>query len=313
MIRSSSRPAGTHVLTAVAATALLWAGACNSSPSRPNPPVASLAEGTLDHIAVIVMENKEYDEVIGNPQAPFFNDLANRYAQADAMYAISHPSLPNYLALISGNTHGIDTDCTDCYLDAPNLVDQLESRGLSWRAYMEGMPEPCATEDAGQYVVKHNPFVYFDSIRNDPERCRNVVPLTELDRDLGSGDPLPPFLWISPGLCADTHDCGIDVGDDFLRRQVPALTAALGPRSAVIVTYDEGTTSAGCCDVAAGGRVATIVVGMGAARGVRSDTPMTLYSILRTVEENFGLPLLGDADCECTTDLAPLLKPRPNR
>lgn len=261
----------------------------------------------LDHIAIIVLENKERSEVIGNTEAmPYLNELAATYAQADAMFGITHPSLPNYLALLSGDTHGIDSNCTDCYLDAPNLVDQLEDEGISWKAYMHGMPEPCYTEDSDEYVVRHNPFVYFKSIREDPERCRKVVPIEELATDLDRAD-LPRFIWVTPDQCSNTHDCDLAWGDAFLAEVVPALLEGMGERSVVIVTFDEGETDEGCCEVAHGGHIATIVAGPAARQGVRSDEPYTLYSVLRTIEDSFGLPLLGKAGCDCTSSMGGLL------
>ena len=92
---------------------------------------------------MIVMENHEYAEVIGSSSAPYENALARRYALATQMYAITHPSLPNYLALTGGSTFGIDDDCTDCAVSATSIVDQLERAGISWTAYMEGLPGPC--------------------------------------------------------------------------------------------------------------------------------------------------------------------------
>ena len=134
----------------------------------------------LHRVVLIVMENKESDEVIGNPEAPFLNGLAQDYARADRMFGVRHPSLPNYMALLSGSTQGIDSNCDidDCSLTGPNLITQLDAGGISWKAYMEGMQQPCMVEDSGEYVVRHNPFVYFSRIRNEPALCSRVEPMT---------------------------------------------------------------------------------------------------------------------------------------
>src|SRR5579884_375824 len=117
------------------------------------------------HIALIVMENKSYGSVIGSPAAPFITGLATRYASASAMYAVSHPSLPNYLALTGGSTFGISSDCTGCSVRATSLVDQLQAAGISWKAYMEGLPHACYTgADTGEYAKRHDPFAYYTDI-----------------------------------------------------------------------------------------------------------------------------------------------------
>jgi phosphatidylinositol-3-phosphatase len=121
-------------------------------------PTAALAGGPPAHIAVIVMENEEYGDVIGSRQTPFINALAGRYALAKAMYATSHPSLPNYLALTGGSTFGITSDCTDCSVNATGLADQLAGAHLSWTAYMEDLPHPCyGGAGAGEYAKRHDP------------------------------------------------------------------------------------------------------------------------------------------------------------
>ncbi|HYN36734.1 MAG TPA: alkaline phosphatase family protein [Actinomycetota bacterium] len=283
--------------------------ACRNSPE----PVGSTATTrpsnrmpALERVAVIVMENKEFGEVIGQEETSYLTGLASDYGVARRMYGISHPSLPNYLALLGGDTFGIEENCTDCSVDAPNLVDQLEDTGISWKAYMEGMTEPCSDSDSGSYVKRHNPFMYFESISSDPNRCGKVVPLDELETDLAGG--LPQFTWITPGLCNGTHDCGVDEGDQFLSQLVPPLLEALGPNGVLFITYDEGSTDEGCCGTAAGGRIPFVVAGGAAQRSVVSDSPHTLYSVLRAIEETFGLEPLGWAKCDCTSSLGEFVK-----
>jgi hypothetical protein len=241
------------------------------------------------------MENKEYGSVIGPGDAPYTNALARRYTLLTNEYAITHPSLPNYLALIAGSTFGVSSDCTDCYQNGLNLVDQLEAKGVSWKAYMQDMPAPCYQGAfGGNYAKKHNPFMYFDDIRGNSERCHKIVPFTELSRDLKDGS-LPRFSFITPNLCNDTHDCPVSVGDRFLRSLLPELMRALRPRGIVILTYDEGDTDAGCCAEARGGHVATIIAGPGATRRERITTQLDHYSLLKLIEDQWGLAHLGRA------------------
>ena len=113
------------------------------------PPVPS-----FDHIFIVIMENHGYDEIIGNAEAPYINQLATRYGVAANYVSVAHPSLPNYLALTGGDTFGVTTDCTDCFQQAPNLaVDRIGPSGRTWRAYMESMPSPGYLGDAYPYMT----------------------------------------------------------------------------------------------------------------------------------------------------------------
>jgi hypothetical protein len=264
--------------------------------------------GVPTHVAVIVMENKEYDEVVGSRSAPFINGLARRYALARGMYAATHPSLPNYLALTGGSTFGIESDCTSCTVNASsNLATQLSAARQSWKAYMEGLPYPCFTgASAGQYAKKHDPFIYYNDVRDDPRLCARIVPLTQLASDERSSR-LPAVIWITPNLCHDMHDCALATGDRFLSSLVPPLLRALGPNGLLFLTWDEGSSDAGCCRLASGGHVATIVAGPGARRGAQLTTPADHYSLLQTIEDILGLRRLRNAACTCTPSLRPLL------
>ncbi len=285
------------ILGALAALLALLSGCGSASPGR------ALTLGTLSalpasrssHVVTIVMENAEYSDVIGSASAPYVNSLARRYGLATQSFAITHPSLPNYLALTSGSTHGITSDCTDCGFSAPNIVDQLETAGISWRAYLEDVPSPCfAGASSGGYAKKHNPFAYYADVAHAPRRCGRLVGFGALAADLRAGR-LPAYAWISPNLCDDGHDCGVAAGDRFLARTVPALLRELGPQGLLVLTWDEGTSDSSCCAHAAGGRVATIVAGPTVRPGARSATPVDHYGVLATVERALGLPPLGTA------------------
>jgi hypothetical protein len=298
-------------LTVVAAAALTACGQARVLPPQTHrSPVVRPAGGGPTHIAVIVMENEEYGDIIGNHETPFINALARKSAQARQMYAITHPSLPNYLALTGGSTFGIDSDCTGCRVKAASLVDQLERARVSWRAYMEDLPHPCFTGGgANGYAKKHDPFLYYTPITARPARCGQVVPLTRLAGDERAGR-LPRFLWITPNLCHDMHDCDPATGDRFLAGLVPGLLARLGRRGLLVLTWDEGSSDDGCCRLARGGHIVSILAGPGARPRARMDTPTDHYSVLQTIEDLLGLPRLRGAACPCTPSLAPLLRQR---
>jgi phospholipase C len=187
-------------------------GSVGTTPTSPPTTTAPAVAGPR-RIIVVVEENHSFDQVIGSPQAPFLNRLAGQGTLLTSFFAITHPSLPNYIAMVSGDTQGITSDCGGCNVDAPNLVDQLEQARISWKAYMEDLPAPCSdAHQAGPYAKKHDPFMYFASIRDDPGRCAKVVPASQLDVDLGAGR-LPRFVFITPNLDHDMHGAG-EGGDD---------------------------------------------------------------------------------------------------
>jgi phosphatidylinositol-3-phosphatase len=284
-----------------AALALMFAAGCaHARPGRPLgvPPVSSLPRSSASHVIVLVMENAEDTDVLANATAPYTNALAHRYGLARQSFAITHPSLPNYLALTSGSTGGVSSDCTNCHVAATNIVDQLEARRISWKAYLEDEPTACFRGGgAGGYAKKHNPFIYYDDIARSPRRCSRLVGFAQLAADLRGGR-LPTYAWISPNLCDDGHDCGVAGADRFLSRTVPVLLHGLGPYGFLVLTWDEGSSDRGCCGgVAHGGHIVTIVMGPDVRRGAREGQPVDHYGTLATIEEALGLPpLAGGAD-----------------
>jgi hypothetical protein len=305
----------TPTATATASPTPAPTRATPATPSKPSTPPGTPRKASLDHIAVIVMENHDYGQVIGSSSASYTNSLAHTYATAANYFAVDHPSLPNYLALAGGSTFGITDDCTDCHVpSAPSLANQLDGAGISWTDYQEGMPSACYTGadyPPGQYAKKHNPFIYFDAVATNPALCSRIVPATSLAGDIAAGH-LPAFTWITPNLCNDTHDCSVQTGDAYLAGLVPGLLQALGPHGALFIVWDEsaGSDNSGCCGgKAAGGHVPAIVAGQGARKGASSSVAYDHYSVLRTIEDNWGLAELGNASCACTQPMTDLLGP----
>jgi len=248
-------------------------------------------------VFLIVMENEESTGIMGNNAAAYINALATGHGLATQYFAVSHPSLPNYLALTAGSTFGIASDCTGCYVNATNIADQVESSGRSWKGYLESMPSSCYVGDAYPYMQKHNPFIYYNDVRTNPARCaEHVVPFTQLSTDLVNGT-VPNLAWITPNMCNDMHDCSIATGDAWLANVVPGILAssAFQNGGVLFITWDEGESSAGCCGNAAGGQVATLVIAPNGVAGFRSTIAETHYSLLRTIEDAWGLSALGQA------------------
>jgi phosphatidylinositol-3-phosphatase len=247
---------------------------------------ARVAVPSFDHAIVIVFENKEANEVIGNADAPTFNALAKRYAFATRYYGVTHPSLPNYLALVSGSTQGFTTDCTSCVVSARNLADTLAAAGKTWKLYAEGLPRPGFTGAfSGRYAKKHVPLLYFRDVVGNRSRRARVVPLTSLRTDLRAGR-LPNFSFVVPNMCNSMHDCSVATGDAWLRARLPPLLAL--PNTAVFVVFDEGSS-----DARGGGHVAALVLGTAVRSGSRFTGVTSHYGLLRTIEQAWGLPLLG--------------------
>ncbi len=257
----------------------------------------------FSHIYVIILENKEYSSIVGSRAAPYLNSLIGRYGLATNFYAETHPSEPNYIALTSGGLQGTSTDGT-YNLDVPNLFDQIEASGRSWRLYAQGYPGNCfkpyaadpVTDGpgaAGDYVRKHNPAISYTSISGDPARCANITNFAGFDPTAAD------FEMIIPNEINDMHSSSVAAGDAFLKLFVPEITGSPAfENSVVFITWDEGDSNA-----QGGGHIATIALSPGMASAARFDGPCTHYSMLRTIEEAWGMPLLGEAGSASTIAL----------
>jgi phosphatidylinositol-3-phosphatase len=290
-----------HFKKAFSMIALLLLAACGSGGVQNNPSAESRVP-KFDHIVMIMLENEDFDKVIGNSDMPNFNKLANENVLLTKYDAVTHPSLPNYIALIGGDTFGIKDDCTDCFINAPSLPDLIEASGRTWKTYQEDIPSPCFVGDAGDYVQKHDPFIYFDPIRLDKARCENsVVSFDALKSDIAA-DALPNFIFITPNMCHNSHDCSLGVADDWLEEQLNTLIPALekdGSNYLVVVMFEEGANDSFFGD-RAGGRVPVILLSPQAKNNFQDDTPYSHYSLLKTISNAWGLSYLGHVADENT-------------
>ena len=286
-------PTGTLTVTPIPPTATVPPSPIPTVTPRPLVP-------NFDHIVLIVFENKEFGSVIDNPIMPTYNRLAREYTLLTEYYAIRHPSLPNYIALMGGDTFGIDSNCNDCFINAQSLPDLIEASGRTWKTYQEDMPEPCFLGSRGDYAQKHNPFVYFDPIRLNAERCqRSVVPLNALQIDIDAHS-LPNFFFIKPNICNDSHDCSLDITDAWLTNLLATLIPALdatGESYFVAMLFEEGQGSHTCCGLPepGGGRVPVVIYSPLVQNGFQDPTPYTHYSLLKTISQAWGLPYLAHA------------------
>jgi hypothetical protein len=263
------------------------------------------------HAYVLLMENQSQSAIEGSKSAPYINSLLKAQARTSSYSAVATPSLPNYIALTSGDTQGITCDCKatgasstcgsicptgDCNCNKPveHLGQQLDAKGLTWRAYGEDMGTPCNTVDTGNYAPRHVPFVYYDELRNDAARCKqHVVDMTSFAADLGQY----AFSFLTPNLCNDMHTgCGampqdvIKQGDDWLKAHVPAIVTApgFGADSILFILWDEG-------GFFASQTVGLIAISPLVKAPFTSPVAYDHYSLLATIEEGLGLPKLGKA------------------
>ncbi len=278
----------------------------------------------FQHVFVIMMENTGFNSLIGNSSAPWINAAAGTHGLATSYFGVTHPSQPNYVAATAG-IQGIDSDADET-LNVPNIVDQLESNGKTWKAYMQSL-SLCATKldhACGNqlYERKHNSFVSFADVQSSPARMANVVDLGQLNSDLAAGT-VPDYVWISPDQCNDMHGRGgpstdtcrfanvqglIRTGDAFLSSTVDAIMAssAWTGNSAIFIAWDEsdftGTgfggfgDDSGCCDSVAGkggGHVVTLVISHSDHAARTSSVSYNHYSLLRTIQDGWQLGCLG--------------------
>jgi phosphatidylinositol-3-phosphatase len=307
---------------AIAATGfatLLALGVGAAPASAGNGPVPS-----FDHVFVIMMENTGYDSLIGNSNAPFINGLAANNGLALHYFGVTHPSQPNYIAATSGSTNGVAND-NDTTINVPNIVDQVEGSGRTWKAYMQSL-SLCVTKldhACGDqlYERKHNPFVSYQDVQSSPARMANIVDFSQLSSDLASGS-VANYVWISPDQCHDMHgrstagDCNfgnvqglISTGDSFLSNAVGAITSSTTwetSNSLMIITWDESDFTnggfqgfgddRGCCDSVpgqGGGHVVTLVLSSTNGSVRRSGVAFNHYSMLSTVQRAWHLGCLA--------------------
>jgi acid phosphatase len=280
------------VALALAVGAML--GGCGAG----NEPVASRESRSLHvppaqprpvtKLLVFVVENHSLRQM--RTGMSYTARLARRYGYAVDYHAIGHPSLPNYLAIASGRTHGVRDDLPPSShpLRGRTVFGQALALGRTAKVYAEGMPSRCALVDGGHlYAARHNPWTYFVQERS---QCRlHDVAMTEFARDVDRGR-LPNAGLAIPNMCNDAHDCSLSTADDWLRNRLSRVWHGPDWRSghlAVVITADED-------DYSQGNRVLTVVVHPSQhSHVVRS--PLTQYSLTRLYEDVLRAGHLGRA------------------
>jgi len=265
-------------------------------PTTAPPPVSNTTPDALRapaarHVILVVLENQEAKAVLQSVHGGIFRSLEERYATLSAYDAVAHPSLPNYLALLSGSTLGVTRNCLDCVFTSPSLPDTLAGAGETWKEYVEGLPVKPGDIDTMGIKVRI-PFLFFHTVTSQPSQVANVVPLTQLQDDLRART-LPSFSIVVPNLCHAMHDCGIASGDAWLAGFIrPLLKSPAIHDTVIYVTFDESERKD---RQGGGGHIATLILGPLARRDAISAAHVNHYSLLRAIEDNLGLPYLGQS------------------
>jgi hypothetical protein len=286
-------PSGTSSASGTAAAPPGSAGTAHASIAAP-------------HVMVIMMENKNFSEVVGQADQPYTNSLANSYGLATNSYAFGHPSLPNYLEIASGSSQGVTDDnppSSHSFSSTATLADQLAAAGFSAKAYAENVPSD-PRNDAGEYAVRHVPWEYF------PHTPISVTDSSALVADLNS-PVAPDFVWYTPNLIHDEHDGTPQQGDAFLASLIPSVQATAWYRAngRIIVEWDEADTDNTGLTGGDGGHVPTIVVSAALATSHQRDSvSVDTAGVLHSIEDVFGLGYLGAAADPANGNIDALLR-----
>src|SRR5437867_4293417 len=271
----------------------------------PHVSAAGPSSPNFDYVVTILMENKGINDTYNcGGNCSYITSLANAYGLAESYSALTHPSMANYIGMTSGGQYGTRSIQPPGSVNASNIVDSLESSGLSWRAYMESYHGGCS-DYGSHYDDNHNPFVKYADIYNSPARCaRNVntgndagnASASVFLRDLSSPTS-PNYMWLTPNIFHDMHNSTVLEGDNYLANLVPQILSSYiftNRRAALFITFDEG-----CCTFPRD-FVTSIWAGPVVNQGYKSTTFYDHYSYLRTVEDNWNLPTLTVNDTSAT-------------
>jgi acid phosphatase len=236
---------------------------------------------------VVVEENHSYQQMQSG--MPYLTSLASTYGYASNYTAISHPSLPNYLAIAGGSTFGVtdDNNPTAHPINAPSVFDQALAQHLTAGVYADSMPSNCDLNNAGNYAVRHNPWTYFTLGRSD---CQSYDrPMGTFTSDAKSSS-LPNVGMVVPDVCNDAHSCPLATADTWLKNELPTVLGSqdfTSGRLAVVITADED-------DHSSGNHVLTVVLDANLS-GAVVTTPLSHYSLSRFYSETVGASPLGNA------------------
>lgn len=271
----------------ICATALVMGHAFAQSRTS----VSSTTETRFKKVFIVVFENTDFAKAANQP---FFAQFAKGGALLANFQAEIHPSQGNYIAMVAGDTFGVNHDKI-VNLDGHHLVDLLEAKGKSWKVYAEQYPGDCflgATR--GGYARKHVPFLSFKNVQNSPIRCQKIVNAGELDKDLAN-DSLPDYSLYIPDLKHDGHDTGVAYADRWFKQKFgPLLQDSRFTNDLLFVaTFDESASSSP-------NHIYTALFGPSVQPGTVSNTEYNHYSLIRMIEDAWNLGTLRKGDWTAT-------------
>jgi hypothetical protein len=263
----------------------------------PPPPTAPFG-----HVFLVVEENHNYADVVGNSSMPYLNSLIKQSGLATQYYANTHPSIGNYFMLTTGQTLTNNDSKTprDFPVSADNVVRELVAAGKTWKTYAEDLPSVGYTGgDNGNYYVRHNPLAYMMDVQNSPTQVQNLVPFTQFSQDVASGN-LPNYSFIVPNACDDAHNCALAVADNWLKTNIaPLIQSPMFQKDGLlIIAFDESASD----NTDGGGRVAVVLI---SAPFSKPDFQSTILfhheSVLRLMLEGLGVTVLPGATSTAPT------------
>lgn len=267
---------------------------CNRTQVPSPPPKQFKTWQKIKHVVVVIFENTDLEVTLSQP---FFSSLTKKGALLSNYSAITHPSQPNYIALVSGSTHGV-TGNDNVTLSAKHIGDRLEETGKQWKVYAETYPGNCFLGVAsGDYARRHVPFLSFESIQNNPTRCGNIVESSQFQRDIDSVH-LPTYSLFIPNNKSNGHNTGIAFADSWAAKTFGSLVEDIASNPSkdtlFIITFDEGNPSQPTASDR--NQVYTLLIGAGIRKNTVSQKPYNHYSLLKTIENIIEIPSLGQND-----------------
>src|SRR3989454_1103144 len=302
-VYASASFGGADFVSSSASDAILRAASAQGEGSAASAPNGAF----FDYVVIILMENHAICDILTScgGAGPYETSLANAYGLATEYVDCTHPSLPNYLCLTGGSTFGCtgydggphSNNCTNLAWRSPNIVDRLGAANLSWKAYMENMPSNCYGSNNGSYVVRHDPFVYYSDIASNTTQCARVIPAgigdDALLDDLALTSNASNYMWLSPNICNDMHNCNVTTGDAYLANLVPQIlnsTVFTTQRAALFITFDEDSKGKGAP------AMYSVWDGPTVKTSYASSIDYNHSSLLATIEANWNLPPLTAND-----------------
>jgi hypothetical protein len=255
--------------------------------SNPNEGHKGLAmnPGKFERIFIIQFENQPFMFVKDDPN---FQKYTKMGVHLTNYYGVTHPSQPNYWCQVAGDHWMVFSDGVYNW-NKTTVVDLMEARGVSWKSYQEDLPYECyAGAHKGPYYRKHNPFISFDNIRNNPTRCAKVVNAKELDNDLAAGT-LAQYSYYTPNINNDGHDTGLAFAGKFLDSFFAPRLSKFPAGTLILITWDED-------DYLDNNHISSVAIGSMVVPGTTDNTLYNHFSLLRTVEDNWSLGNLGRYD-----------------